>query len=82
MYKAKIFVQLKESVLDPQGKAVVNALKSLEFDKVKDVRVGKFFEVLIEEDDENKASDYVKLMCKKLLVNPVIESYDFKLVKI
>ncbi len=82
MYKAKVFVKLKESVLDPQGKAIMNALHSLEFDKVKNVRTGKFFILEINVDSEQEASSYIEKICGKLLVNPVIETYTYEIEKL
>lgn len=75
--KAKIYVTLKAGVLDPQGKAINNSLHHLGFDQVADVRQGKFIEVEIKEADEDKAKKYIDEMCKKLLVNTVIENYTF-----
>lgn len=78
--KGKIYVYLKKKVLDPQGKAVENALKTLGFDEVKSVRVGKFFE--IETDSfEGSAEERMNEYCKKLLVNGVIEDYKVEVVE-
>jgi len=79
MYKATVNVTLKKSVLDPQGKTVLHALETLGFQGVKDVRVGKYFELAIDEEKREKAEEQVRLMCDKLLINPVIEDYSYKL---
>ncbi|MDD5218349.1 MAG: phosphoribosylformylglycinamidine synthase subunit PurS [Candidatus Omnitrophica bacterium] len=79
MYKATVNVTLKKSVLDPQGKTVLHALETLGFQGVKDVRVGKYFELAIDEEKREKAEEQVRAMCDKLLINPVIEDYSFKL---
>ena len=79
MFKAKINVTLKESVLDPQGKTILNALGTLGINGAQDVRVGKYFEILINSEDRNKAEQTVRQCCEKLLVNPVIEKYSFEL---
>ena len=79
MFKAKINVTLKESVLDPQGKAILNAFHSLGFIETQDVRAGKYFEVLINSVDRNQAEQKIRQGCEKLLVNPVIEKYSFEL---
>ena len=72
--KATVYVTLKQGVLDPQGKAVQQALESLGFGFVKDVRQGKLIELeLSEVTDETEA--VIEEMCKKLLVNTVIENY-------
>ena len=73
--KAHIHVTLKKGVLDPQGKAIENALKTLGFDNVKSVRQGKFIEIDIDEKNRKKAEEIAEEMCKKLLVNLVIEDY-------
>ncbi len=73
--KAKIHVTLKPGVLDPQGKAVQNALASLRFSGVGAVRQGKYIEIDLDETDAAKARDAVEAMCQKLLANTVIEDY-------
>lgn len=75
MLKAKIHVTLKKSVLDPQGKTILNALHSLGFAAAKDVRVGKYFEIRLASDDREEAEGQLKSMCDRLLSNPVIEEY-------
>lgn len=82
MYKAKVNVTLKKSVLDPQGVTVLQALHSIGFEGAKDVRVGKFFEVNLEASDESQAETKLKEMCDKLLINPVIEDYTFELASV
>ena len=76
--KIKIIVTLKNGVLDPQGKAIQQTLDGMNFSNIKDVRQGKYFEINLEENDENKAKSQVEEMCKKLLANLVIE--DFKIL--
>ncbi len=78
--KAKVFITLKNGVLDPQGKAISGSLKDLGFRGVEEVRQGKFIEVDLEETDEIKAKEQVEKMCEKLLANTVIENYEFELV--
>ena len=73
--KAKVHVMLKNGVLDPQGKAVENALGSLGFDGVQDVRQGKVIELTLNETDIETARTNVAEMCEKLLANTVIENY-------
>tara|TARA_B100001113_G_scaffold185079_1_gene151678 strand:- start:318 stop:551 length:234 start_codon:yes stop_codon:yes gene_type:complete len=73
--KIKVIVTLKNGVLDPQGKAIQQTLNGMNFDKVSDVRQGKFFEIEVKENDETKAKSLVDEMCKKLLANLVIENY-------
>ena len=73
--QATVHVTLKKGVLDPQGKAVRNALQSLGFDSVDGVRQGKYIEISLDETDAGKALAEVEAMCKKLLANTVIEDY-------
>ena len=73
--KARVYVTLKPSVFDPQGRVVADALLSLGYHDVRDVRQGKFFEVELESNDPATAKALVTEMADKLLANPVIESY-------
>jgi len=73
--KIKIIITLKESVLDPQGKVVQQALNGMGFKNVNEVRQGKFFEINIDEKDQKKSEEKADEMCKKLLANLVIEDY-------
>ena len=73
--KFSVTVTLKKDVLDPQGKVVQNTLLSLGLDNLKNIRQGKFFEIEIEESNENEAKKKIDEMCKKLLVNLIIEDY-------
>jgi phosphoribosylformylglycinamidine synthase PurS subunit len=79
--KARVFVTLKNGVLDPQGKAIGNALHGLGFSQVGEVRQGKVIDIEIAERDEGKARANLKDMCEKLLANTVIEKYEFELLK-
>ncbi|MDP2321581.1 MAG: phosphoribosylformylglycinamidine synthase subunit PurS [Acidobacteriota bacterium] len=73
--RARVYVTLKPSVFDPQGRVVADALVTLGYQDVQDVRQGKFFEVELSEPDATKAKARVTEMADKLLANPVIESY-------
>ena len=73
--KIKVIVTLKNSVLDPQGKAIQQTLNGMNFSNVEEVRQGKFFEINVNENNEEKAKGQVEEMCKKLLANLVIEDY-------
>ena len=77
--KARVFVTLKNGVLDPQGKAIGHALNNLGFGSVGDVRQGKLIELQLNETDEGKARIELKEMCEKLLANTVIEKYDIEI---
>ncbi len=77
----KFFIKPRKGVLDPQGRAVAENLKSLGFNAVKDVKVGKYIEVYVDETDKEKAIALAKEMAKKALVNEIIEDYDFEIVE-
>jgi phosphoribosylformylglycinamidine synthase subunit PurS len=81
MFKAVVYVTLKESVLDPQGNAVQGSLHSLGFDEVKDVRIGKYMELELNVNSREAAEERLAEMCEKLLANTVIEDYRFELVE-
>ena len=74
--KVRIFVTLKDGVLDPQGKAIHHALESLDFSGVNDVRAGKLIELDV---DPSVSREDLDRMCDKLLANTVIENYEIEL---
>jgi|TARA_B110000971_G_C19614221_1_gene321776 phosphoribosylformylglycinamidine synthase PurS subunit len=78
--KYSIKVTLKKDVLDPQGKVVQHTLQNMNFETLKSLRQGKYFEVEINENSEMVAKKKIEDMCKKLLVNLIIE--DFEISKI
>ena len=78
--KARIQITLKHGVLDPQGKAIENALASLGFQGIDEVRQGKYIEVDLAETNEGRAREQVERICKDLLANTVIENYAYELV--
>ncbi|WP_350334809.1 phosphoribosylformylglycinamidine synthase subunit PurS [Coralliovum pocilloporae] len=78
--KARITVTLKNGVLDPQGKAIQNALGSLGFDDVNGVRQGKVIDLDLADMDKATAQTRISDMCEKLLANTVIENYAIELV--
>ena len=71
----KVVVTLKNGVLDPQGKAIQQTLNGMGFADVKDIRQGKYFDIEVNETNEENAKKKVNDMCKKLLANLVIEDY-------
>ncbi|GAU82265.1 phosphoribosylformylglycinamidine synthase subunit PurS [Bosea sp. BIWAKO-01] len=73
--KARVTVTLKNGVLDPQGKAIEGALKSLGIDGVGSVRQGKVFDIELTASDKAAAESALKDACEKLLANTVIENY-------
>ncbi|GIP22995.1 MULTISPECIES: phosphoribosylformylglycinamidine synthase subunit PurS [Paenibacillus] len=77
--KAIVYVTIKQSVLDPQGVAVQNALHSVGFQEVESLRIGKYIELELNTDDRAEAEKRVAAMCEKLLANTVVEEYRFEL---
>jgi phosphoribosylformylglycinamidine synthase PurS subunit len=78
MNKAKVYVTLRESILDPQGKVVTAGLHKLGFEEVENVRIGKYIELTLSEKSEER----VKEMCDKLLANYVMEDYRIEIEEI
>ncbi len=79
--KAKVYVTLKPSVLDPQGKAIHHSVELLGFENVADVRQGKYFELLLDESLSNEeAQTAAERIAKDVLANPVIEDYKVEIV--
>ncbi|HYM04674.1 MAG TPA: phosphoribosylformylglycinamidine synthase subunit PurS [Stellaceae bacterium] len=77
--KARVHIMLKPGVLDPQGKAIGHALGSLGFAGVNEVRQGKVIDLELAENDAARARSTVEAMCKQLLANTVIESYQIEI---
>ena len=78
--KFSIKITLKKDVLDPQGKVVQQTLQNMGMNTLKNLRQGKYFEIEVDENDETKGRNKIEDMCKKLLVNMIIE--DFEISKI
>ena len=79
--KAKVYVTLKPSVLDPQGKAIHHSVELLGFEKIEDVRQGKYFEIALDSALTNEqAKETAEKIAKDVLANPVIEDYQVEIV--
>jgi len=79
MFSVKIYIRLKEGLLDPQGKTIGSSLKALGYKEVSEVKVGKLIEINLSTKDRNDASKKIEEMCRKLLANPVIEVFEYKI---
>lgn len=79
MYKARVHVTLRPSILDPQGKAVQQALQNLGREAVEEVRMGKYVELWIDEADRADAERHARAACEELLANPVMEDFTIEL---
>ncbi|MFW6113427.1 MAG: phosphoribosylformylglycinamidine synthase subunit PurS [Actinomycetota bacterium] len=77
--QVSVYISPKEGVLDPQGQAALGALKSLGFEEVSEVRIGKYITLRLEGADEENVDERVEDMCRKLLANPVIEDHRFEI---
>ena len=80
-FRVSVNISPRQGILDPQGKAVAEALHSLEFTEVRDVRVGRFLVMQVDASDSAAASQRVREMCDKLLANPVVEDYQIASVE-
>ncbi len=79
MFNAEIYISLKKTVADPQGLTVKHALESLGYKGLKDVRMGKLVRLQLDSKNRAEAETEVKGMCEKLLANPIIEEFSFKI---
>lgn len=81
MLKVKVYVTLRESVLDPQGSAVKGSLHSMGYNEVQDVRIGKYLELTLEKSDRDQDT-IIREMCEKLLANTVIEDFRYEVEEV
>ena len=79
MFKAKVNVTLRPSILDPKGKAAHHALQNLGLEQVQGVRIGKFIELDVSANSEEEARSIVDAACSKLLANEVMEDFEIHL---
>ncbi|HET9581593.1 MAG TPA: phosphoribosylformylglycinamidine synthase subunit PurS [Gemmatimonadota bacterium] len=79
MTRVQVFVQLKPGLLDPQGETIRHALESLGHEGVSNLRVGKWITFGLAETDREAAGHEVEEMCERLLANPVIESFEYRI---
>ena len=80
--RVRILVSFKDSVLDPQGQTVKNALHTMGYDAVKDVRQGKVFELDLEGVTRKQAEALVPEVARRVLANPIIEKFDWEILKV
>ncbi len=81
LFKAEVKVSLKKGVLDPQGSTVESAVKALGYTRVSGVRIGKLIELQVEADSEEQARETVQELGKRILANPVMETFTFTLAR-
>jgi phosphoribosylformylglycinamidine synthase len=79
--KVRVLVSFKESVLDPQGQAVKNALLTLGYDFIKDVRQGKVFEIELDPISQKKIDQVIPEISHKVLSNPIIEKFEWEILE-
>jgi len=80
-YIAEIDIMPLKELLDPQGKTVANNMKNIDLDGVADVRIGKHIRMNFAADSEESAKEKVEIACKKLLANPIMESYQYSITE-
>jgi phosphoribosylformylglycinamidine synthase subunit PurS len=81
-YSAKIYITLREGILDVQGKTVEHALHSISFDTLSDLKIGKFIRLKAEAENIEGARKLIDDACKQLIANPIIEDYQIDLEEI
>ncbi len=81
-FKAEINIMPLKELLDPKGKAVAGSMKNLHLEMIKDVRIGKHIQLMIDAANETEARKAADEACKKLLANPIMESYEFTIHQI
>jgi phosphoribosylformylglycinamidine synthase len=79
VYKAKVLIKRRPSILDPQGKAVEKGAQHLGLKNISHTRIDKYIEFLVDAEEKKTAEDEVNLYCSKLLANPIMEDYEFEL---
>lgn len=78
--KARVFVTLKDGILDPQGKAIEGALRSLGIQGVESVRQGKIFDIELAAEDRAAAQELLRRACEKLLANQIVENFQVEIL--
>ncbi|OGU69673.1 MAG: phosphoribosylformylglycinamidine synthase [Ignavibacteria bacterium RBG_16_36_9] len=82
MFKAKVLIKRRKTILDPQGKAVEIGAKHLGLRNIKNTRIDKYIEFNVDTNNKKAAEEEVNDYCKKLLANPIMEDYEFTLEEI
>lgn len=77
--KAKVYVSYKDGVLDPQGRAVKNAISSMGYEGIEEIRQGKYFEINLKDLSRSDAEKLIKEISEKILTNPIIEKFEYTL---
>ena len=81
-FLAEIDIMPKEDLLDPQGKLVNEALHSMNLKSIRNLRMGKHIRFIVECEREEEVEEIIKIACRKLLVNPVVEEFKFRILSI
>ena len=82
MYKAKVLIKRRQSILDPQGKAAEKGAQLLGMNNIKNTRIDKYIEFIVDTNNKSSAEEEVNEYCKKLLANPIMEDFEFTLEKV
>ena len=79
IFQSTIYIKYKEGISDPESINILSSLDKLGFESVKNLSTGKFFEIKIESKDLKSADEEIKQICNQLLINPVIEQFEYKI---
>lgn len=82
MYLAKVYVTYKESILDPKGEAVKNAVHQMGYSEIDSVRIGKYFELKVDSEDKQQVSEVVETISDKLLANVTMETFRYEIEEV
>lgn len=82
MFKAKVLIKRRPSILDPQGKAAEKGAQLLGMNNIRNTRIDKYIEFIVDADNQNSAEEEVNEYCRKLLANPIMEDFEFTLEKV
>jgi phosphoribosylformylglycinamidine synthase len=82
MFKAKVLIKRRKTILDPQGKAVEIGARHLGLNNIKNTRIDKYVEFVVDTNNRKSAEEEVNDYCKKLLANPIMEDYEFTLEEV
>lgn len=81
MFLVKVQVKLKSTVNDPEGQTILEALHRLNNKEISSIRTGKYFEIIINSNDEIEVAEKVKKVCNDILTNPIVETYTYEIIK-
>ncbi|MBA32100.1 MAG: phosphoribosylformylglycinamidine synthase [Chloroflexi bacterium] len=81
MFLVKVQIKLKSTVNDPEGQTILEAMHRLNHKEISSVRTGKYFEIIIDSNDDIEVSEKVKKVCDDILTNPIVETYTYEIIR-